>query len=53
MKKNGAVMWPIRIAIAGLAVTPGGAIEILEVLGKEESLRRVNLAIEKLCGSGV
>ena len=51
--KNGTVMWPIRIAIAGLAVTPGGAIEILEILGKEESLRRVNLAIEKLCGSGV
>ena len=45
--KNGTVMWPIRIAISGLTVTPGGAIEILEILGKEESLRRIKLAIEK------
>lgn len=46
--KNGTVMWPIRIAISGLMVTPGGAVEILEILGKEESLRRINIAISKL-----
>lgn len=45
--KNGTVMWPIRIAVSGMEVTPGGAIEILEILGKEESLGRINLAIEK------
>ena len=38
--KNGTVMWPARIAVAGKTVTPGGAIEILDILGKEESLRR-------------
>lgn len=46
--KNGTVMWPIRIAASGLAMTPGGAIEILEILGKEESLRRINNAINLL-----
>ncbi len=46
--KNGAVMWPIRIAISGKAMTPGGAVEILEILGKEESLKRINEAITKL-----
>lgn len=46
--KNGTVMWPTRIAVAGKAVTPGGAIEILDILGQEESLRRLNLGLEKL-----
>lgn len=46
--KNGTVMWPVRIAASGMAVTPGGAIEILEILGKEESLRRLRLGLEKL-----
>lgn len=46
--KNGTVMWPIRIAASGKSVTPGGAIEILEILGKEESLRRLNIGLEKL-----
>jgi len=45
--KSGAVMWVIRIAVAGLAVTPGGATEIMEVLGKEETLRRIHIALEK------
>ncbi|MBR1779669.1 MAG: glutamate--tRNA ligase [Clostridia bacterium] len=45
--KNGTVMWPVRIAASGKAVTPGGAIEILEILGKEETLRRLNFALEK------
>ncbi len=46
--KNGTVMWPARIAVAGKQVTPGGAIEILEILGKEESLRRMEIGLEKL-----
>lgn len=46
--KNGTVMWPTRIAVAGKTVTPGGAIEILDILGRDESVRRLNLGIEKL-----
>lgn len=46
--KNSCVMWPVRIAISGKMVTPGGAIEILEILGKEKSLRRIEDAIKKL-----
>ena len=48
--KNAKVMWPARIALAGKAVTPGGAVEIARILGREESLRRIHLAIEKLEG---
>ena len=46
--KNGTVMWPARIAAAGKAVTPGGAIEILDILGRGESLRRMEIGLEKL-----
>ncbi|MBR6321906.1 MAG: glutamate--tRNA ligase [Lachnospiraceae bacterium] len=46
--KNGTVLWPIRTALSGLAQTPGGATELLEILGKEESLARIRAAIEKL-----
>ena len=46
--KNATVMWPVRIAVAGKAVTPGGAVEICHILGKEETLRRMALAMEKL-----
>lgn len=46
--KNGTVMWPARIAVAGKQVTPGGAIEILEILGKDESLRRIQIGLNKL-----
>ena len=46
--KNGTVMWPARIAVAGKTITPGGAIEILDILGKDESLRRMALGLEKL-----
>lgn len=45
--KSGAVMWCVRIAVAGLAVTPGGATEIMEVLGREETLRRLAVALTK------
>ncbi|HIR25697.1 MAG TPA: glutamate--tRNA ligase [Candidatus Egerieimonas faecigallinarum] len=46
--KIGYVMWPIRTALSGKQMTPAGATEILEVLGKEESLARIEKAIEKL-----
>ncbi|MDO4312543.1 MAG: glutamate--tRNA ligase [Eubacteriales bacterium] len=47
-KKIGYVMWPIRTAISGKQNTPGGATEIMDVLGKEESLARIRKGIEKL-----
>lgn len=46
--KNGYVMWPIRTAVSGKQMTPGGATELMEVLGKEESLARIRRGIEKL-----
>lgn len=46
--KVGYVMWPIRTALSGKQMTPAGATEILEVLGKEESLSRIAAAVEKL-----
>lgn len=46
--KNGYVMWPIRTALSGKQMTPGGATELMEVLGKEESIARIKAAIEKL-----
>lgn len=46
--KAGAVMWAIRIAVARLGITPGGATELMEVLGREESLARIRLAIDEL-----
>ena len=46
--KNAKIMWPVRIALAGKAVTPGGAVEIARILGKEEALRRIQTGIEKL-----
>lgn len=46
--KNALVMWPVRIAAAGQMVTPGGAVEICHILGREETLRRLKLGLEKL-----
>ena len=46
--KNSVVMWPVRIAAAGKAVTPGGAVEICRILGREETLSRLNTGLEKL-----
>ena len=46
--KNGTLLWPVRIAAAGQTVTPGGAMEILAVLGKEEALRRLQLGLQKI-----
>ena len=46
--KNGKVLWPARVALTGLAATPGGASEVAEILGKDETLRRLDLAIAAL-----
>ena len=47
-RKNGMVMWPVRVALSGKPVTPGGAVEIAVLLGREESLRRLDAALAKL-----
>ena len=46
--KNGQLLFPVRIALTGKAFTPGGAIEIAYILGKEESIRRLDIAINNL-----
>ena len=46
--KNGTMLWPVRIALAGKQVTPGGAIEIAILLGREESMRRLHTGLDKL-----
>lgn len=46
--KTGFIMWPIRTAVSGKQMTPGGATELMELLGKEETLTRIRAAIEKL-----
>ena len=46
--KTGFVMWPVRTAVSGKQNTPGGATEIMEILGKEESIRRIKKGIELL-----
>lgn len=46
--KTGYVMWPLRVAVSGKQMTPAGATEIMEVLGKEETLTRIRAGIEKL-----
>jgi len=48
--KTGFVMWPIRIALSGKQMTPAGATEIMEVLGKDESIKRLEAGIAKLEG---
>ncbi len=47
--KTGYVIWPLRIAVSGKAVTPAGATDIMEIIGKEESLSRISAGIRK-CG---
>ena len=46
--KNGQVFWPVRIALTGMAVSPGGADEAAALLGREEGLRRLRFGIELL-----
>lgn len=47
-KKNGQIMYPIRVALTFKAFTPGGAVEIAHILGKDETIKRIKNAIEKL-----
>ena len=46
--KNGRIMWPVRTALSGKAVTPGGAVELCHILGREEALRRIRQGIAQL-----
>jgi len=46
--KNGYVLWPLRIALTGREMTPCGATEAMEILGKEESIKRINVGISML-----
>ncbi len=46
--KNGRIMWPVRTALSGKAVTPGGAVELCQILGKAETLRRMEKGIQQL-----
>ena len=46
--QSAAVMWPVRIAASGQTVTPGGAVEICRILGRDETLRRLKVGLEKL-----
>ncbi|MCD7948370.1 MAG: glutamate--tRNA ligase [Oscillospiraceae bacterium] len=46
--KNGRIMWPVRTALSGKAVTPGGAVELCQILGQDESLRRIRHGIAQL-----
>lgn len=46
--KNGQMLWPIRTAITGKEVSPGGAFEVADILGKEETVNRIKVGIEKL-----
>ncbi len=46
--KNGRIMWPVRTALSGKAVTPGGAVELCHILGREETLRRMEQGIAQL-----
>ena len=46
--KNGQMLWPIRTALSGKPTSPGGAFELAYILGKDESIRRIEKGIEKL-----
>ena len=46
--KNGTVMWPVRVALSGKMSTPGGATQLLELFGKQESLNRIRDGIRRL-----
>ena len=46
--KNGRIMWPLRVAVSGKPATPGGAVELCQILGKEETLRRIQQGIAQL-----
>jgi len=51
--KNATLMWPVRIAVTGKAVTPGGAVEVCRILGVDETIRRIDAGIRKLGVEGI
>ncbi len=46
--KNGRILWPVRVAVSGKAFTPGGGVELAYILGKDETINRIKIGIEKL-----
>lgn len=46
--KNGQVLFPLRVAVSGKSFTPGGGVELAAILGKDETLKRIDIALEKL-----
>ena len=46
--KNGYILWPVRVAISGKQFTPGGAIEIADIIGKPDTIARMKRSIEML-----
>ena len=46
--KNSIILWPLRVAVSGKASTPGGATELAALLGKQETLARMDKSIAKL-----
>ena len=48
--KNGRIMWPVRTAVSGKAVTPGGAVELCHILGQQETISRIRHGMEQLKG---
>ena len=51
--KNGYVLWPVRTAVSGKQMTPAGATEIMEIIGKEESIKRIRIGIDKLVNANL
>ena len=49
--KNSVILWPVRVAVSGKASTPGGATELCALLGRDESLRRLRAAVDKLAAA--
>lgn len=48
--KNGRILWPVRVAVSGKAFTPGGGVELAAILGKKETIERIEKGIELLEG---
>ncbi len=46
--KNGQMLWPLRTVLSGKAMTPGGAFDLADILGKEECIKRIEYGINKL-----
>ena len=49
--KNGRILWPVRTALSGKAVTPGGAVELCHILGRDETIRRIKAGMAQLSGT--